>query len=75
MQRFFKTDHRADSFANAEDKDAWVAESLSEKHDWSAPLTNEAPPANAGSMCPVEHGGLTVDHLDHQITTVYYGTA
>eukprot|EP01043_Picozoa_sp_COSAG02_P062488 COSAG02_NODE_8635_length_2497_cov_2.471030_1_plen_171_part_00 len=56
MARFFQPNRN--SYEMAEDKDAWSAETLSGKYDWYAPLTNEEPPADAGSMCPVEHGGL-----------------
>jgi hypothetical protein len=73
MSHFFTGS--GDTYENAEDKDMWMAETMSGQYDyhWISTLPPQA--ANAGSMCPVEHGGLTVDHLDHQITTVYYGTA
>ena len=45
-----------DCYDNAADKGAWMAETMSGKYDWHAPLTNTTPPPNTGSMCPVENG-------------------
>jgi hypothetical protein len=46
-----------DCFDNGEDKDAWVAETVSGRFDsvWVSTLPGQS--SDVGSMCPVEHGG------------------
>ena len=56
-----------DCYSNAEDRDAWLADTMSGRFDWHWTPTQEAvenAPANAGSMCPVEYGG---SHIDGQL--------
>ena len=50
-----------DCLENAEDKDAWVAETVSGRFDSVWVSTLPAHSSDAGSMCPVEHGGSHVD--------------
>lgn len=59
MARFFTNDPAADTYDNAEDKEAWLAET-SGAYDWRREPSIQdiaQAPADAGCMCPVEYGG------------------
>lgn len=62
MARFFTNDSGADTYDNAEDKEAWLAET-SGAYDWHREPSIQdiaQAPADAGCMCPVEYGGSHV---------------
>ena len=59
MSRFFTNSPDADTYDNAADKSAWREETCS--GGWDSSRIHSSPvSAGAGSMCPVEYGGLHV---------------